>query len=620
MYLLVEPVVTNPANERPGAQRRMTITRSQISPLVLALVLLLIFTVLIQGASSRNMREDEGIAIQGTAQSIPATIARQIGDVHGPLYFVSFYLWQQLVGRHEFTARMFSLLTSMLTVSMLYLIGRRSSTWTGLAAMLALGFSSYFFIYSVEIRPYAQLMLLAAASMWFFIRWLDERTWRRARIYGVTVALILYEHYLGAFLILIQGIYFLVHRKPDWRLWKQAVGAILLAFCLWLPWFPIFVYQVRAVGRLVNPALTRIPGLGMAGTTLPTNAVTLNRLIMLASNSQPVVIALVMLIGLVLLWRRRVYWLAAAWGIGLPVVMLLVNLIVPVYEPRYASDLLPGLALLIGLSLTAIPGRWKVAAIGAFALVALFTVRSAVGNPTPLRDYLREFDAAYRPGDGVYLDNITLDDIATSLYTEYAPSAWPHLQHIGSLESLKSMQLPRCVWHVTADWFNPVVRDHFNYMVSTHPLQQVIGDQRYVFQQLCAPPEVQAHQFGDAMIFRGADIESSTTKQIVLKMWWVVSKAPAYDYSIGIYLLDGSGATVAQHDGPITDYWIRNTLQTSWLLPGNIYIDHVVMSLPADLHTGQYQLALKVYQSWDMKDLPLDGSPDSLLVFDKVTI
>jgi predicted membrane-bound mannosyltransferase len=103
----------------------MTNKSSQLSPLVLALVLLAIFAVLILGASSRYMREDEAIALEGTAKNIPATILRQINDVHGPLYFVSFYLWQQVIGHSEFTGRVFSLLTSMLTVSVVYLLGRR---------------------------------------------------------------------------------------------------------------------------------------------------------------------------------------------------------------------------------------------------------------------------------------------------------------------------------------------------------------------------------------------------------------------------------------------------------------------------------------------------------------
>src|SRR5438552_176888 len=165
--------------------------KNQFPAIILSILLLIIFAILIYGATKRYMREDEAIALDGTSRGLFATINRQIHDVHGPTYFVSFYLWQQFVGSHEFTSRIFSILTSMLTLSVVYQLGRRwfGGKWIGLASLLALGLSSYFFVYAIEIRPYAEVMLLAAVSTWYFLRWLERRTWRSALVYGLTVAL-----------------------------------------------------------------------------------------------------------------------------------------------------------------------------------------------------------------------------------------------------------------------------------------------------------------------------------------------------------------------------------------------------------------------------------------------
>src|SRR5258708_8229973 len=194
--------------------------KNQLPALLLSVLLLLIFAVLIYGATKRYMREDEAIALDGTSRGLFATGDRQVYDVHGPTYFVSVYLWQQFVGSHEFTSRVFSILISMLTLSVVYQLGRRwfGGKWIGAASLLALGLSSYFFVYAIEIRPYAEVMLLAAVSTWYFLRWLELRTWRSAFVYGLTIALMLYPHYFRTFLILMQRLHFLLRRKPTFQL------------------------------------------------------------------------------------------------------------------------------------------------------------------------------------------------------------------------------------------------------------------------------------------------------------------------------------------------------------------------------------------------------------------
>src|SRR5262249_13344809 len=149
----------------------------------------------------------------------------------------------------------------------------------------------------------------------------------------------------GTFLILMHSIYFLLQGKRTFPLWKQGIGLMVMAFAFWLPWFPIFIYQLKTVSALLKPEEIRASGLnvGMASTTMPTTPPIINALIQLATNAQPLLYAIVILAGTILLWRKQRYWLAVAWGIGVPVAMLLVNLIVPVYEPRYASPLVPGL-------------------------------------------------------------------------------------------------------------------------------------------------------------------------------------------------------------------------------------------------------------------------------------
>jgi uncharacterized membrane protein len=600
----------------------------------LAAVLLLLFTVLVIGTQTRYLRDDEGIAFAGTSESLTATIGFQARDVHAPLYFVLFYFWQQFVGDGEFTARLFSVLTSLLTLAVTYKIGERwfGCVSFGLTALIALGLSSYFFVYGIEIRPYALVMLIAALSMACFVQWLRERTWRNAVFYGLTFGLMLYTHYLSVFVFVMQAIFFLLQgrRAWTWKLWRQGIGAFILGLLLWLPWFPVFINQVRHVGQLVKPEDTRIPGLGMAATTLPTNATNIGSLILLATNAQPLLYGAILLIGLVLLWRKRWYWLAVGWTIAVPTLMFVGNLLVPIYEPRYATSLVPGLGLLVGISLAALPGRWivKTVPLVIFMILATSTIHSGSIIRLRLRDYLREMEAAYRPGDAVYLAGMEInpyDHVNTYQYRHYAPSAWRYLQtplHTSTqMMNADSFAPPRCIWFITPRWSDSRVKADFGAIAAHRPLQRVIGDeQTYLIQQLCGPPQVAPKKFGEALRFLGMDIDSKTRNALTLKLWWDVEKAPNLDYSFGVYLVNQFGRTVAQQDGPIVSFWGGATIHTSQLMSGVLYVDHRTLTLPDNLPPGRYVLLLAVYQPWDQARLPVAGGIENALIIETITL
>lgn len=589
------------------------------------LALLFVFGILLAGAGTRYMRPDEAIAFDGTGGTIASTIAYQAADVHAPLYFVGFHLWQQVAGDGELAGRYFSLLQSLLTAALVFHLGRRwfRDWWFGVAALLALGLSSYFFKYAVEIRPYATVMLVATLSMLAFAEWMRLRTWRWAALYGLSVVAMLYLHYFGVFLMLAQGIYLLgvlvVDRRsaPDragLRLIGQAAAAYAGAFVLWLPWFPTFLAQVRHVGQLVPESQTQIAGLGMAGTTFATNWPTLLRFLQIATNGLPLLAVPVLLVGLVLLRRRRAYWLAFAWGIGLPVLMFLVNLVVPVYEPRYAATLVPGLGMLFGVSVLMLPVRRKAISLAVLVAVGLLTVSSAAGSMTPIRDHLRALEAAFQPGDTVVTVGLPSNLMSRYNFTHYAPTAAQYLYMAdqGATFIAPPMQpwegtdadLSRCFWYGTSSWYSdPGVTARFAELEAVRPVMQTAGDPAgYLFQRMCLPPEEAPHVFGDddnVLTFLGADVLLTEADVLEVVPWWTVDTQPARDYSFGVYLLDGAGALVAQQDGPLMDYWSGDSVPTTAFAPEGYIVGRRQIALPAGLPSGEYTLALAVYQPED---------------------
>ncbi len=590
-----------------------------------ALLLIVLFGVLLRGVDGRYLRADEGHSFESTSGSAWDVIQAQARDVHAPAYFLLLYAWERVVGDDdETTARLFSVLISLLTLAPTYRLGRRwfGGTWPGLAALLATGLSAYFFAYALEIRPYPLLMLTGALSMTLFEHWLKRSTPRRAAIYGASVALLLWTHYFGALLAVLQGLFVLAGRDTR-RRWRQGLLAAGVALLLWLPWLPVFMAQVRHEGQIAAEASGL--ALGKAGSALPTTPETVGRFVELATNGQPIPVALILLIGAVLLRRERYWRLAALWAAGMPLIVFPLNLLVPIYDPRYLSPLAPGLGLWVGAALAALagraPGRWKYVgqgiALAALALILLPGVALGAPDEYPLRAYLRQLEDAFRPGDILYFDRAGFGGVLTYQYRRYAPwaidriyAADPAASDPNSplIQPLAPADLPRCFWFVTSNWFEPGVQERFHALEAGHPVLQVIGeDDRYLFQRMCAPPLENPQRFGDVLRFWGAEIESVERDRVALRLWWDVTEAPTADYSFGLYLLDEGGVMRAQRDGPIQDYWGRGGIQTSQLQPETYYIDWRELALPPDLPPGRYTLALAVYQPWDGVRLPVPG-------------
>ncbi len=611
-------------------------------------------TFLIHSIHNTYMRDDEEIAMRVTRGDLDFAVWYQAEqDVHPPLWFSTFWLWRQAVGDGEFTSRIYSIYLTVLTLALVYRIGR---SWFGAPrygwfAIAALGCNAYFVIYALEIRPYALIMLVASASMLAFWHWLNAQTWRSALLYGLTVALTLYLHYFMTFLVAAQTLYGALGmmrnagnrhlggdsamslqpnahvplRRVDLPL--QYLGAVGLALLLWLPWLPIFVNQVNKLISIESASGQARGAAGIGTTTQATSPEAILGLLNLASSGQPFLLLAVIGIGMVVLvyertWqchaptgiqqRRAAYHLALAWGLGVPVLALLVNLVVAVYTPRYVSYLVIGLGIAVGAALAVLPPRWR------WSGLAVFVTLNMIGLPTqlprdrvPFRALFQQVSAAAQPGDALLLDHADLGN--NVLHWQVARYLTPDLWRSRSEDPA---QIPdaRRIWFVTAEWFNPAVEETFRRVESTHPLQQVVGkcdrDWCYLLQLLEGAPWDSPQTFGEHMAFWGIDIDAVSADSIDVRLWWRVEAAPPINYSIGLHLLDANGALIAQNDGPIRDFGVQ-VVETSTMQPGKLYMDRRTVTPPNNI-VGDAELSLVVYDAQTGERLRLAEGIDAL--------
>ena len=98
-------------------------------------------------------------------------------DLHPPLYYVLLHLWSFL-GRDEFTLRLFSVLTNLLTGFVLFFCVRRMfDNRTALLTLLLFTISPFQIRYSQEVRMYSLVGLWMVLVLFFVWRYIESRNW-----------------------------------------------------------------------------------------------------------------------------------------------------------------------------------------------------------------------------------------------------------------------------------------------------------------------------------------------------------------------------------------------------------------------------------------------------------
>jgi hypothetical protein len=129
-----------------------------------------------------------------------------------------------------------------------------------------------------------------------------------------------------------------------------------------------------------------------------------------------------------------------------------------------------------------------------------------------------------------------------------------------------------------------------------------------------APPVSQAvtATFANALALRGVDAPPSVViaagETVTVTLVWQVMEPPGGDLARFLHLLGPDGRPLAQRDGAPCAGWDAATPDvvcpaSSWL-PGEVLIDRVALTLPADLPPGRYPLATGWYDAASLQRLP----------------
>ena len=404
-----------------------------------ALVVLSSFALRIFRLGDANVWWDEGLAIWAVRKGLPGVTAWTASDVHPPLYFWSLWGWVQLFGQGEFAARLLSALFGVLTVVIVYRLGRRlRGERVGMLAAFLTGFSRFHIWWSQELRMYVLAGLLGVLSLYHFLGWLRaeatphpiparKRWWHLGgtALYGLGS---LYTVLVMGGLLLAENLVMLVYalvggvRRRFASLGRWAVGQLLVlgGLVAWLA----YSWGAMSTWSVAEPV-----GLGRAAqlyaTLLATGiSVEIDRYMWLAIALMAL-FAVGMVVGLIR-WRQQGQPREEAWDLltlGLVVVVppLLVYVATlpralfytPRLEARYLIPFAPAFWILLAWAMDALVERWRAVGWACVAGVATLWLAVLPGHyasrylTDELQSMVRTIASQSRAGDLVLVDSGT---------------------------------------------------------------------------------------------------------------------------------------------------------------------------------------------------------------------
>ena len=156
------------------------------------------------------------------------------------LYYTILKLWICLFGDSVFSCRLLSVIFSVLTVPILYLLGKEiKDERLGLIIIFLYAISPFSIWYANEVRMYSLLQLLFTITFYFAVKLLKEPVNTKFYIYfSITAVCMIYTHYIGViYLVFLSICIFLFNRKAEF-FYKNASISIFIIIVSYIPWIP----------------------------------------------------------------------------------------------------------------------------------------------------------------------------------------------------------------------------------------------------------------------------------------------------------------------------------------------------------------------------------------------
>lgn len=204
--------------------------------------------------------------IAGEALEILPSLLRV--DSHPPAFHLLQHFVNPLFGDSEIVVRMHSVAFTLLTLFMLYQIGKRYfDSFTGIVAATLYGISPLVIYQSHNARPYAMLSFLSLLATAALLRIAIDKT--RVSFWCIAYCAIavvgLFTHYWFCFVLLAHGLSALAIIRPRAVLLSYLFAAALSVVPFAIFWLPVLKFQIATNSANYIPRSTLFTLIGTIG-------------------------------------------------------------------------------------------------------------------------------------------------------------------------------------------------------------------------------------------------------------------------------------------------------------------------------------------------------------------
>ncbi len=183
--------------------------------------------------------------------------------IHPPLFYAVTKIWIAIGGESLIWLRLLPALISIATIVPFVLLARelklRSAELN--IALLFMAVNGYLIKYAQELRMYGLLLFFTVTSLWLFGRFVNFQTSARRQALCLLLInlLLVYTHYYGWVVVLVEGLSLAVWWREKMRAFLITVGVLVVSYFPWIYLLATSAEQGRGlaqnIGWVTRPGL-----------------------------------------------------------------------------------------------------------------------------------------------------------------------------------------------------------------------------------------------------------------------------------------------------------------------------------------------------------------------------
>jgi uncharacterized membrane protein len=374
----------------------------------------------------RDISHDEPFSIFHAQFDLKSLFGILPYENNPPLFYLLLHFWIKVFGISPVSVRFLPMVFSVLTVPVLYKLGIRFYNLSvAVLVSVLFTFSNYHLLFSHDTRVYSLFGLLTSISFYAFFSIIANKQKKYNWIWVITNVLLLYAHFFGAFIAVIQFLIVLILKELRVKYLAKAFKLSLISLFFYLPYLPIFYKRFTTSASegtwLVQP-----------------NFESLYNTLWKFSNA-PVttsVFLFILFLGLIYYFLRQnrlqlslITKSVIFWFVFPLVLIFSVSFYIPMYLDRYLTFFSFAWYFLIAIALNSIfTKNWQKAIMISILSVLMISTFVPYKNTYRIKDMVEEVKANKTEVTAVIISPAYIDKTFTYYYNINFFEDWQNLQ------------------------------------------------------------------------------------------------------------------------------------------------------------------------------------------------